>query len=176
MSSGSMTFRFVVNAADLFSDRFRHSLSTDPESRNGFGPYLTGVGPAYKDRAGIVRTIRYGHIEDLRQAFDYHGKNVAAILLEPIQGEAGYVRSIACSLSFSDETSEASSFHQRGIFGKCASCARRRMCSLFVTKSRRSVHLPATMLSDADHRGMTTRVWHVLGRCSAASTRVSDPI
>jgi ornithine--oxo-acid transaminase len=83
----------VLSAAGNFHGRTLGviSLSTDPESRNGFGPYLTGVGPAYKDRAGIVRTIRYGHVEDLRQAFDYHGKNVAAILLEPIQGEAGIV-------------------------------------------------------------------------------------
>lgn len=66
-------------------------MSTDPESRDGFGPYLAGVGPTYKDQDGTVQTIRYGHIEDFKRALDHFGKNVAAFLLEPIQGEAGYV-------------------------------------------------------------------------------------
>ncbi|KAG8215188.1 pyridoxal phosphate-dependent transferase [Butyriboletus roseoflavus] len=67
------------------------SMSTDPESRGGFGPYLSGVGPTYKDQNGTVQTIRYGHIEDFERALDHFGNNVAAFLLEPIQGEAGVV-------------------------------------------------------------------------------------
>ncbi|KAI0043420.1 ornithine aminotransferase [Auriscalpium vulgare] len=66
------------------------SMSTDPESRGGFGPYLQGVGPTYAD-GDAVRTIRYGVIEDVRRAFELHGKNIAAFLIEPIQGEAGIV-------------------------------------------------------------------------------------
>jgi hypothetical protein len=65
-------------------------MSTDPESRNGFGPYLEGVGPNYRD-GDTIRTIRYGEIEDFRRALELHGKDVAAILIEPIQGEAGIV-------------------------------------------------------------------------------------
>ena len=64
------------------------SMSTDPESRGGFGPYLEGVGPTFADN-GEVKTIRYGVIEDLERAFKLHGKNTAAFLVEPIQGEAG---------------------------------------------------------------------------------------
>ncbi|KAF9228139.1 ornithine aminotransferase [Gyrodon lividus] len=67
------------------------SMSTDPESRDGFGPYLEGVGPTYKDNSGAVQTIRFGYIEDLKCALDFYGKNVAAFLVEPIQGEAGIV-------------------------------------------------------------------------------------
>ncbi|KAF8890761.1 pyridoxal phosphate-dependent transferase [Infundibulicybe gibba] len=66
------------------------SMSTDPESRGGFGPYLTGVGPTYVD-GGEAKTIRFGEISDLERALELHGKNVAAFLVEPIQGEAGIV-------------------------------------------------------------------------------------
>jgi ornithine--oxo-acid transaminase len=67
-----------------------NSMSTDPESRNGFGPYLVGVGPTYRD-GETTHTIRYGEIEDIRRALELHGKDVAAFLIEPIQGEAGVV-------------------------------------------------------------------------------------
>ena len=65
-------------------------MSTDPESRGGFGPFLQGVGPTYQ-HGGEMRTIRYNNINDLADALELHGKNVAAFLVEPIQGEAGYV-------------------------------------------------------------------------------------
>jgi len=65
-------------------------MSTDPDSRTGFGPYLQGVGPVYEDN-GISKTIRFGVVEDLERALELHGKHVAAFLVEPIQGEAGYV-------------------------------------------------------------------------------------
>ena len=65
-------------------------MSTDPESRDGFGPYLEGVGPDFRD-GDSIHTIRYGEIEDIRRALELHSKDVAAILLEPIQGEAGIV-------------------------------------------------------------------------------------
>lgn len=65
-------------------------MSTDPESRSGFGPYLQGVGPTYM-RGNEQRLIRYNHVEDLQEALELHGKTVAAFLIEPIQGEAGYV-------------------------------------------------------------------------------------
>ena len=67
------------------------SMSTDPESRGGFGPYLEGVGPVYVDREGEQQLIRYGVLEDVERALAIHGENVAAFLVEPIQGEAGYV-------------------------------------------------------------------------------------
>ncbi|KAG5219711.1 ornithine aminotransferase [Salix suchowensis] len=47
------------------------SMSTDPESRGGFGPYLDKVGPT--------------------RALELYGDKVAAFLVEPIQGEAGIV-------------------------------------------------------------------------------------
>ncbi|KAH0833928.1 ornithine aminotransferase [Lanmaoa asiatica] len=138
------------------------SMSTDPESRDGFGPYLAGVGPIYKDQDGTVQTIRYGHIEDLERALDHFGKNVAAFLLEPIQGEAGF---------------QVSSFPQRGISGKFAKYVRSGMFSSFAMKFKRSVRLPATTLSDADHRHLTTGTgtdWEdALLRARGYSTRYS---
>ncbi|KAG6899625.1 hypothetical protein C0993_008567 [Termitomyces sp. T159_Od127] len=65
-------------------------MSTDPESRGGFGPFLQGVGPTFVDQ-GKTRTIRFGHAEDLERALELYGKKVAAFLVEPIQGEAGIV-------------------------------------------------------------------------------------
>lgn len=79
----------VMNVADV-SLVSVFSMSTDPDSRTGFGPYLQGVGPVYDD-GGVQKTVRYGVIEDLQRALELHGQYVAAFLIEPIQGEAGYV-------------------------------------------------------------------------------------
>jgi ornithine--oxo-acid transaminase len=51
------------------------SFSTDPESKDGFGPYTPGF-----------RIVRYGDLTALAAALD---ENVVAVLVEPIQGEAG---------------------------------------------------------------------------------------
>ncbi|WP_169979097.1 ornithine--oxo-acid transaminase [Microbispora sp. H10836] len=50
-------------------------FSTDPESRDGFGPFSPGF-----------RIVKYGSVEAVREAID---ENTVAVLLEPIQGEAG---------------------------------------------------------------------------------------
>lgn len=60
------------------------SMSTDPEARNEFGPFLDKVGPSVDGNV-----IRYNHAEDLEAALDKYGNEVAAFLVEPIQGEAG---------------------------------------------------------------------------------------
>ncbi|WVN88592.1 ornithine-oxo-acid transaminase [Cryptococcus depauperatus CBS 7841] len=60
------------------------SMSTDPESRTGFGPFLENVGPRWDNDL-----IRYNHPEDLERVLEKHGVEVAAFLVEPIQGEAG---------------------------------------------------------------------------------------
>lgn len=82
----------VLSAANNFHGRTIGviSMSTDPESRRGFGPYLEGVGPTYVD-GGEVKYIRFGVISDLERALELHGGNVGAFLVEPIQGEAGIV-------------------------------------------------------------------------------------
>jgi len=38
---------------------------------------------------GTSFDIRFNHAEDLERAFELHGENVAAFVVEPIQGEAG---------------------------------------------------------------------------------------
>lgn len=60
------------------------SMSTDPEARNEFGPFLDKVGPNVDGKV-----IRYNHAEDLEAALEAYGSEVAAFLVEPIQGEAG---------------------------------------------------------------------------------------
>jgi len=63
-------------------------MSTDPESRENYGPFLPNVGPICP---GNSRPIRYNNVEDVRAAFEAHGPKIAAFLVEPIQGEAGIV-------------------------------------------------------------------------------------
>lgn len=53
------------------------SFSTDPQCRDGFGPFTPGF-----------EIIKYGDIEALRAAID---ANTVAFLMEPIQGEAGII-------------------------------------------------------------------------------------
>lgn len=66
------------------------SMSTDPDATTNFGPYLRGVGPQIPgEPEGTL--LRYGVIEDVEKAFANAGDKIAAILLEPIQGEAGIV-------------------------------------------------------------------------------------
>ena len=62
------------------------SMSTDPESRDFHGPYLPLVGATVPSTG---KTIRYNNVQDLEEAFELHSQNIAAFLIEPIQGEAG---------------------------------------------------------------------------------------
>lgn len=54
------------------------SASTDPDSRQHFGPYTPGF-----------IQIPYDDIDALRATLDAHSSEIAAFLVEPIQGEAG---------------------------------------------------------------------------------------
>ena len=82
----------ILSAVDNFHGRTLGviSMSTDPEATTNFGPYLNGVGPQIPgEPKGTL--LRYGVIEDVQKAFANAGDKIAAILLEPIQGEAGIV-------------------------------------------------------------------------------------
>ena len=64
------------------------TMSTDPESRDNYGPYLPNVGcvcPSTK------KTLPYNDVPALEEAFEAHGKELGGFLVEPIQGEAGIV-------------------------------------------------------------------------------------
>jgi len=66
------------------------SMSTDPDCRRGFGPFLPLAGSGENPNiSGAL--IRHGVIEDLKQALEKHGDKVCAFLVEPIQGEAGII-------------------------------------------------------------------------------------
>src|SRR3954470_17145801 len=69
----------IVVAADNFHGRTTTivSFSTDPETRAGFGPFTPGF-----------RVVPYGDAAALAAAVD---ETTVAVLLEPIQGEAGVV-------------------------------------------------------------------------------------
>ncbi len=69
----------IVVAADNFHGRTTTivSFSTDPEARAGFGPYTPGF-----------RIVPYGDLAALAEAID---DTTVAVLIEPIQGEAGVI-------------------------------------------------------------------------------------
>ncbi|MGH3263933.1 MAG: ornithine--oxo-acid transaminase [Trebonia sp.] len=56
------------------------SFSSDPDARADFGPYTPGF-----------VSVPYGDLAAVRRAFDSYGRRVVAVLVEPIQGEAGVV-------------------------------------------------------------------------------------
>lgn len=64
------------------------TLSTDPESKDNYGPYVPNIG-AVCPVSG--KPIRYNNVEDLETVLEAHGRNTAAFIVEPIQGEAGVV-------------------------------------------------------------------------------------
>jgi ornithine--oxo-acid transaminase len=56
------------------------SFSSDADYRSGFGPFTPGF-----------RILPYGDAEAVARALEGNGANAAAVLVEPIQGEAGIV-------------------------------------------------------------------------------------
>lgn len=69
----------IICCADNFHGRTTTiiSFSTDPQCRDGFGPFTPGF-----------EIVTYGDIDALRAAID---ENTVAFLVEPIQGEAGII-------------------------------------------------------------------------------------
>jgi ornithine--oxo-acid transaminase len=63
-------------------------MSTDPESRDNYGPYLPNVGSICPK---TKKQIPYNDVEAVRTAMEAHGEKIAGFLVEPIQGEAGIV-------------------------------------------------------------------------------------
>lgn len=80
----------VFSAAENFHGRTMAAItmSTDPESKDNYGPYVPLLGA---EIPSTKKVIRYNNIEDIEEALEAHGKETAAIILEPIQGEAGVV-------------------------------------------------------------------------------------
>ena len=62
------------------------SMSTDPESYGNYGPFLPNIGTTCPH---TKRMIRFNNLPDLEAALEAHGKETAAFIVEPIQGEAG---------------------------------------------------------------------------------------
>lgn len=56
------------------------SASTDPSAKKGFGPYMPGYD-----------IVPYNDVAAVEKLFEEKGKSIAAIMLEPIQGEAGVI-------------------------------------------------------------------------------------
>ncbi|MFI6344511.1 ornithine--oxo-acid transaminase [Streptomyces sp. NPDC050560] len=70
----------IIVAGDNFHGRTTTviSFSTDPEARADFGPYTPGF-----------TVVPYGDLDAMSAALDENAEDTVAVLLEPIQGEAG---------------------------------------------------------------------------------------
>lgn len=55
-------------------------------TKSDYGPFVPQVGSI--SPSGHV--VRYGEIADLRIALEADGNSIAAFMIEPIQGSAGY--------------------------------------------------------------------------------------
>lgn len=77
-----MNRALIVSAADSFHGRTQTAMamSTDPSMTADFGPLLPGI-----------LKVRYNDTGHLGEIFDRYGRDIAAFLVEPIQGEAGVV-------------------------------------------------------------------------------------
>lgn len=64
------------------------TMSIDPESRDNYGPYVPGIGAVCPSTG---KPINFNSVSDLEAALEAHGKETAAFIVEPIQGEAGVV-------------------------------------------------------------------------------------
>ena len=64
------------------------SLSTDPSAYTHFGPTVPQLGAVCPSSN---RTVRFGVLQDLVDCFEQHHKNIAAFIIEPIQGEGGII-------------------------------------------------------------------------------------
>ncbi|KAL4795140.1 ornithine aminotransferase [Aspergillus venezuelensis] len=80
----------IISAENNFHGRTMAaiSLSSDPESRENYGPYVPNIGCHIP---GTDKPLTYNDKAALREAFEKGGNNLAAFLVEPIQGEAGIV-------------------------------------------------------------------------------------
>ena len=56
-----------------------------PDSCPVYGPFMPKVGPI----SSSGKEIRFGDIDDVREAFEADGEWIAAFMVEPIQGSAG---------------------------------------------------------------------------------------
>jgi ornithine--oxo-acid transaminase len=56
------------------------SMSTDPSAYEGFGPMLPGH-----------LKVPFNDVPALQKLFEQHGSRICGFLVEPIQGEAGYI-------------------------------------------------------------------------------------
>lgn len=72
----------IVVAADNFHGRslFAVSASTDPSSRDDFGPFLPGI-----------EVVPFNDAAALEKLFKEKGDRIASFIVEPIQGEAGVI-------------------------------------------------------------------------------------
>ncbi|KIW46406.1 ornithine-oxo-acid transaminase [Exophiala oligosperma] len=77
----------ILSTASCYHGVGLGTLSTASRKSSLFQPYLPNTGAITP--TGLP--IRFGHLEDLRRAFELDGSSIAAFIIEPIQGAAGVI-------------------------------------------------------------------------------------
>ena len=80
------------------------SMSDDPDSRDGFGPFVPGI-----------ELVPFNNIDALSDLFDKKAERIACFMVEPIQGEAGVI--------VPDEITYSSTFNSAQIYECFSSCS-----------------------------------------------------
>ena len=80
LCSSSSARRFsMLNSVDMTLDTpAAVSSSSDPTAYTGFGPFMPGFS-----------SVKYNNLDEVRAEFEKDAAHIAAIMIEPIQGEAG---------------------------------------------------------------------------------------
>ncbi|KAH3663409.1 hypothetical protein OGAPHI_005399 [Ogataea philodendri] len=78
---------FVLTTTDCYHGITISTHSLASTRKTWFEPYVPSVGPV--SPSGV--TVRYGNIDDLREALEEDSETIAAFMVEPIQGSAGIV-------------------------------------------------------------------------------------
>ncbi|POS75666.1 hypothetical protein DHEL01_v205935, partial [Diaporthe helianthi] len=63
------------------------AMRSEHQKSHVYGPFMPKVGPI----SPSGREIRFGDIDDVREAFEMDGERIAAFMVEPIQGSAGVI-------------------------------------------------------------------------------------
>lgn len=77
---------FVLSTTSCYHGLGLSTLSLFSRRSTVFGPFLPNSGCV--SPSGVA--VRFGVLEDVEKAFEADGKRIAALIMEPIQGVAGY--------------------------------------------------------------------------------------
>ncbi|PVH83616.1 ornithine aminotransferase [Cadophora sp. DSE1049] len=77
----------ILTAASCYHGVTISTVSLASKKSNYFGPFVPHVGST----SPSGKVVNFGSIEDLKEAFEADGENIASFMIEPMQGAAGMI-------------------------------------------------------------------------------------